>query len=64
MVLPFHTVDRINLIAIKFSGYQVNILSGASGLFVLPVILAIVHGGSKVPEAKEKKSKVVDQPDS
>lgn len=39
----------------------VNILSGASGLFVLPVILAIVHGGSKVPE---KKSKVVDQPDS
>jgi len=38
----------------------VNILSGASGLFVLPVVLAIVHGGSKVPE---KKSRVVDVED-
>jgi len=40
----------------------VNILSGAAGLFVLPVILAIVHGGSTVPG--EKKSKVVDEPDA
>jgi hypothetical protein len=26
----------------------VNILSGATGIFILPVVLAIVHGGSKV----------------